>query len=133
MKKKTVRDFWCEALLMCSGFLMRNKSIQLNVRNIMIIQKKSFANWFIKDIILYISCDESLKHLFSPRWWSTLNSNIYSLLSCQLNNAIAGVNFINILQAPFCYESALCSFSLITVWLCDFKKRILAQKLLVKC
>jgi len=31
-----------------------------------------------------------------------------------------GVNFINILHAPFSYKSALHSFSIITVWLCNF-------------
>ncbi len=31
----------------------------------------------------------------------------------------AGVNFTNILQAPFWYENILHSFSLITVWLCE--------------
>jgi len=30
------------------------------------------------------------------------------------------INFINILSAPFLYESVLPSFSIITVWLCDF-------------
>jgi len=45
-----------------------------------------------------------------------------------------GVNFINILLSPFSYESVLHSFSLVTVWLCNFfGARILAQKLLVKC
>jgi len=32
----------------------------------------------------------------------------------------AGVNFINILCKLFSYKRALLSFSLITVWLCDF-------------
>jgi len=31
-----------------------------------------------------------------------------------------GVKFINILLVPFSYQSILCSFSLITVWLCNF-------------
>jgi len=31
-----------------------------------------------------------------------------------------GVNFINILLKPFLYKSALRSFFLITVWLCNF-------------
>jgi len=45
-----------------------------------------------------------------------------------------GVNFINILRAIFSYKSALLSYSLITVWLCNLlAKSILAQKLLVKC
>jgi len=44
------------------------------------------------------------------------------------------VIFINILFMTFWYESALLSFSLTTVWLCNFfGKRILAQKLCVKC
>jgi len=39
---------------------------------------------------------------------------------------------MNTLQETFWYKSALCSFSLITVWLCNFfGKRISAQKLLV--
>ncbi len=45
-----------------------------------------------------------------------------------------GVNFINILCAPFSYKSALLSFSLVTVWLYKkFGAKILAQKRLVKC
>ena len=39
------------------------------------------------------------------------------------------VNFINTLHAPFLYKSALQSFSLITVWLCDF----LAKEYQRKC
>ena len=31
-----------------------------------------------------------------------------------------GVNFINILQAAFSNKSVLCSFSLRTVWFCNF-------------
>ncbi len=45
-----------------------------------------------------------------------------------------GINFISILRAPFLYKGAFWSFSLITVWLCNFfGVSILAQKLLVKC
>jgi len=46
-----------------------------------------------------------------------------------------GVNFIKILFQSFSYKSALCRFSLIKVWLCDFlaKYVILVKKLLVKC
>jgi hypothetical protein len=48
--------------------------------------------------------------------------------------ACTGFNFINILLSTFSYESALRSFSLITVWLCNFfGKRLSVQKLLVKC
>jgi len=36
---------------------------------------------------------------------------------------LPGVNFTNILQAAFSYESALHSFSLITVWLCKFLEK----------
>ena len=32
----------------------------------------------------------------------------------------AGVNFINILRVPFSHEKFLSSFSLFTVWLCNF-------------
>ncbi len=43
-----------------------------------------------------------------------------------------GVILINILSETFSYESALLSFSLITVWLCHFLgERISAQKLLL--
>jgi len=45
-----------------------------------------------------------------------------------------GVNIIKILSEPFLCKSVLHSFSLITVWLCNFfGKKILAQELLVKC
>jgi len=45
-----------------------------------------------------------------------------------------GVNFTNILLTTFLLKSVLHSFSLMTVWLCNFFfKRIFAQKLLVKC
>ncbi len=56
-----------------------------------------------------------------------------------LSQAAQGVNFINILGARFLYESALPSFSLVTVWLWqkDFGKKALlykkcARKLLMK-
>jgi len=49
-------------------------------------------------------------------------------------HAWPGVNFINILGALFLYKIALRSFSLVTVWLCDFLvQKIMAQKLLLKC
>ncbi len=45
-----------------------------------------------------------------------------------------GVKFINILRVTFAYRSVLRSFSLLTVWLCNFfGTRIFVQKLLVKC
>ncbi len=43
----------------------------------------------------------------------------------------SGVNFINILHYPFLNECALHSFSLITVWLCDFLANA-ARKMLMK-
>ena len=43
-----------------------------------------------------------------------------------------GVNFTNILRAPFSYESLLSSFSVDKLRFDFFGKRILAQKLLVK-
>ncbi len=49
-------------------------------------------------------------------------------------NIIPCVNFINILLEHFSYKSALTSFFLITVWLCNFfGKILLLQKLLLKC
>jgi len=36
------------------------------------------------------------------------------------SESFPGVNFNNILHEPFLFESALQSFSLIIVWLCDF-------------
>jgi hypothetical protein len=46
----------------------------------------------------------------------------------------ACVIFINIILTPFLCKSALCSFSLITVWLGNFVFEVLlAQKLPVKC
>jgi hypothetical protein len=49
----------------------------------------------------------------------------------------SGVNFINILEETFTYESAFRSFSLTTVWPFYFLSKeyciVLAQKLLVKC
>jgi len=44
-----------------------------------------------------------------------------SLFSCRLKIDQLGVNFINIIRKPFLYESALHSFSLFTVWLCNFQ------------
>jgi hypothetical protein len=44
-----------------------------------------------------------------------------------------GINFLNILGATFLYLSVFHSFSILTVKLCNFVKRIMAQKLLVKC
>ncbi len=47
-----------------------------------------------------------------------------------------GVNFTIILCAPFSYKSVLCSFSLVTVWLCDFLAKEyqhkVAHKMLIK-
>ncbi len=46
----------------------------------------------------------------------------------------ASVNFTNILRAAFLHESFLCSFYVLTIWVCNFfGKRILAQKLLIQC
>jgi len=48
---------------------------------------------------------------------------------------LSGVNYINILQAPFLYKSAFCSFSLLIVWLCYFWQNNIdakAPKLLMK-
>jgi len=41
----------------------------------------------------------------------------------------AGINFTNILRAAFLYESALHSFSLITVWLCNFLRKEYCHKM----
>jgi len=43
-------------------------------------------------------------------------------------NTASGVNFINILYKPFSGKSALRSFSLITVWLCDFWQKTIGSK-----
>jgi len=57
-------------------------------------------------------------------WSSTIDSVMHN----------PGVNFINILQTTFSFESALHCFSLITVWLCNFfGARISVQKMLIKC
>ena len=40
--------------------------------------------------------------------------------SNNINNNITRCHFINILCSPFMYESALHTFSLVTVWLCSF-------------
>jgi len=45
--------------------------------------------------------------------------------------ARSGVNFINILRVPFSYQSYLRSFSLVTVWLCDFLAKAV-RKMLMK-
>ncbi len=39
-----------------------------------------------------------------------------------------GVNFINSLCVPFLYESVLLSFSLVTVWLCNFLRKNISAK-----
>ncbi len=46
------------------------------------------------------------------------------LSSCQTR-----IDFINILLEPFLYESALCSFSLVTFWLCDFLQMDISEKI----
>ncbi len=56
-------------------------------------------------------------------WWNWLQGSISGSL-----------NFINILWTTFLYQSTLHNLSLITFWLCNFfRKRISAQKLVVKC
>ncbi len=46
------------------------------------------------------------------------------LSSCQTR-----IDFINILLEPHMYESALCSFSLVTFWLCDFLQMDISEKI----
>jgi len=59
------------------------------------------------------------------------NSQVVSLFFAVLGSSRAkaartvlkltqGFNFINISQAPFSYKGVLHSFSLVTVWLCNF-------------
>jgi hypothetical protein len=38
----------------------------------------------------------------------------------QFGRTTSGVNFTNILQAAFSYESFLCSFYVLTIWVCKF-------------
>jgi hypothetical protein len=40
----------------------------------------------------------------------------------------AGVNFTNIFQAAFSYESFLCSFYVLTIWVCNFLAKGFWQK-----
>ncbi len=47
-------------------------------------------------------------------------------------NLTSGVNLTNILRAPFLHLSVLHSFSLITVWLCNFFSTKAAFKMFVK-
>jgi len=44
----------------------------------------------------------------------------------------SGVNFINILQAHFLYESALHSFSLVTFWLYNFGAKFFYKNVRIK-
>jgi len=50
------------------------------------------------------------------------NNDCQAFLLCakMLEKLTLGVNFTNILQWPFLYESTLRCFSLITTWLCYF-------------
>jgi len=70
----------------------------------------------------------------------------FAISSCQicelkfmleLPNQFSGVNFINILHTDFSYESALCSFSLVTFWPWqkDFgqKSTCIQKKCALKC
>jgi hypothetical protein len=39
-----------------------------------------------------------------------------------------GVNFTNILRAAFSYKSFLCSFYVLTIWVCNFWRKDLGTK-----
>jgi hypothetical protein len=54
------------------------------------------------------------KHLVGSCWAGLSNKQN---MEVKLTPA---VNFTNILRAPFLYESEMLSFSVITVWLCNF-------------
>jgi hypothetical protein len=45
-----------------------------------------------------------------------------------LMKSTSGADFINILRESFSYKSALSSFSLVTVWLCNFLAKGYRQK-----
>jgi len=44
-------------------------------------------------------------------------------LSTSTRSVQSGINILNILRVPFSYESVLCSFSINTIWLCNFLKK----------
>jgi hypothetical protein len=45
-----------------------------------------------------------------------------------IDDITGGVNFINILLKTFSYESVFCSFSLDTVWICNFLEQKYRRK-----
>jgi len=76
-----------------------------------------------------------LQNIKSTKVWLSICTSFYKskfnlfllLLFFRMN---IGVNFINILRTSFSYESALGSFSLVTLWLWwnDFGKKALSYK-----
>jgi len=58
-----------------------------------------------------------------------LQKNIDAKVACKMLMKITtGVNFTNILQIAFSYKSVLCSFSVHTVWVCNFLRKKMVEK-----
>ncbi len=80
----------------------------------------------------YLKWSEGYRYSNKNCLYEAVIENIIDDCQCLPSFAMArkpGVNFINVLCSPFSYESDLQSFSIVTVWLCNFFSRILAQKL----
>jgi len=54
--------------------------------------------------------------------------DVSSIFKKKLKSLKAGVNFINILHKTFSYKSILRSYSLISVWLCNFWHKNIDEK-----
>jgi hypothetical protein len=53
-------------------------------------------------------------------WFLSLLSRVNHFGSTNMARTSSGVNFTNILQAAFSYESFLRTFYVLTIWVCNF-------------
>jgi hypothetical protein len=58
----------------------------------------------------------------------TMTAGTSALCAKRFVKITPGVNFTNILLMPFLHESVLLSFSLITIWLWDFRHKEIGKK-----
>ncbi len=114
-----------------AGLLVRIRSAETNPDLLDLSYGFNFSS--------YLDCDES-----TPVWptfdgpWSDEKAARLQDIDCDLipeyrMDMETRYQFHQNITRTFLYENILCSFSLLTFWLCDLSTIISAQKLLVKC
>ncbi len=79
---------------------------------------KSSAVAGVKTSLGYIECESFINA--AGFWARHIGTKSTPRVQVKTYQKRLGVNFINISHMPFMYKSAFLSFSLITVWLCNF-------------